>query len=104
MRGDWLQGSSRCMRWPKRSKSAGGGEGTMRFCGLLLHKSRLDTLLAEGTDWRFLNELKRELNGVSHVARECRLAAKFCPSELGLSTTEFRLRPDVRLCFDRCGP
>jgi NitT/TauT family transport system substrate-binding protein len=39
---------------------------TMRFYALLLHetgmiKSSPNALLAEGTDWRFLNELKREL-------------------------------------------
>jgi NitT/TauT family transport system substrate-binding protein len=41
-------------------------EDTMRFFALRLHevgmiKSSPNTLLAEGTDWRFLNELKREL-------------------------------------------
>jgi NitT/TauT family transport system substrate-binding protein len=38
----------------------------MRFYALLLHeagmiKSGPKKILAEGTDWRFLNELKREL-------------------------------------------
>ena len=41
-------------------------EDSMRFYGLRLHevgmiKSSPNALLAEGTDWRFLNELKREL-------------------------------------------
>ena len=41
-------------------------EDTMRFFALRLHeagmiKSSPNTILAEGTDWRFLNELKREL-------------------------------------------
>ncbi|MCE3247375.1 MAG: ABC-type nitrate/sulfonate/bicarbonate transport system [Geminicoccaceae bacterium] len=41
-------------------------EDTMRFFALRLHevgmiKSSPNKLLAEGTDWRFLNELKREL-------------------------------------------
>jgi NitT/TauT family transport system substrate-binding protein len=41
-------------------------EDSLRFFALRLHevgmiKSSPNTLLAEGTDWRFLNELKREL-------------------------------------------
>jgi NitT/TauT family transport system substrate-binding protein len=41
-------------------------EDSMRFYALRLHevgmiKSTPNALLAEGTDWRFLNELKREL-------------------------------------------
>jgi NitT/TauT family transport system substrate-binding protein len=41
-------------------------EDTMRFFALRLHedgfiKSSPNAILAEGTDWRFLNELKREL-------------------------------------------
>jgi NitT/TauT family transport system substrate-binding protein len=41
-------------------------EDTMRFYALLLHEAGMirqspNTLIAEGTDWRFLNELKREL-------------------------------------------
>jgi NitT/TauT family transport system substrate-binding protein len=41
-------------------------EDSMRFYGLRLHEAGMlrtgpNTLLAEGTDWRFLNELKREL-------------------------------------------
>jgi NitT/TauT family transport system substrate-binding protein len=41
-------------------------EDTIRFYALLLHEagmieSRPKQILAEGTDWRFLNELKREL-------------------------------------------
>jgi NitT/TauT family transport system substrate-binding protein len=41
-------------------------EDAMRFYALRLHevgmiKSSPNTMLAEGTDWRFLNELKREL-------------------------------------------
>ena len=41
-------------------------EDPMRFYALRLHevgmiKSSPNALLAEGTDWRFLNELKREL-------------------------------------------
>ena len=38
----------------------------MRFYGLRLHEAGMiasspNTILAEGTDWRFLQELKREL-------------------------------------------
>ena len=38
----------------------------MRFYALRLHevgmiKSTPNTIIAEGTDWRFVNELKREL-------------------------------------------
>jgi NitT/TauT family transport system substrate-binding protein len=41
-------------------------EDTMRFYALLLHEAGMITtspnrIIAEGTDWRFLNELKREL-------------------------------------------
>ena len=41
-------------------------EDTMRFYALRLHEAGMlsnspNALLAEGTDWRFLNELKREL-------------------------------------------
>ena len=41
-------------------------EDTMRFYALRLHevgfvKSVPQKIIAEGTDWRFLNELKREL-------------------------------------------
>ena len=41
-------------------------EDTLRFFALRLHEVRMiesspNALLAEGTDWRFLNELKREL-------------------------------------------
>jgi NitT/TauT family transport system substrate-binding protein len=41
-------------------------EDTMRFYALLLHEAGMiesspKQILAEGTDWRFLNELKREL-------------------------------------------
>jgi NitT/TauT family transport system substrate-binding protein len=41
-------------------------EDTMRFYGLRLHEAGMITsspnaIIAEGTDWRFLNELKREL-------------------------------------------
>jgi NitT/TauT family transport system substrate-binding protein len=41
-------------------------EDALRFFGLRLHeagmiKSSPNRLIAEGTDWRFLNELKREL-------------------------------------------
>jgi NitT/TauT family transport system substrate-binding protein len=41
-------------------------EDTMRFFALRLHEAEMigsspNALLAEGTDWRFLNELKREL-------------------------------------------
>ncbi len=41
-------------------------EDTMRFFALRLHevgmiKSSPNELIAKGTDWRFLNELKREL-------------------------------------------
>lgn len=43
-------------------------EDTMRFYALRLHeagmiKSTPQKLIAQGTDWRFLNELKRELKG-----------------------------------------
>jgi NitT/TauT family transport system substrate-binding protein len=41
-------------------------EDTIRFCALRLHevgfiKSSPQKIIADGTDWRFLNELKREL-------------------------------------------
>ena len=41
-------------------------EDAMRFWALRLHevgliKSSPQTIIADGTDWRFLNELKREL-------------------------------------------
>jgi NitT/TauT family transport system substrate-binding protein len=41
-------------------------EDSLRFYGLRLHEAGMlrtgpNTLLAEGTDWRFVNELKREL-------------------------------------------
>jgi len=43
-------------------------EDTMRFYALRLHDAEMlnnppNALLAEGTDWRFLNELKREMKG-----------------------------------------
>jgi NitT/TauT family transport system substrate-binding protein len=43
-------------------------EDSMRFYALRLHEvgminSSPNAILAEGTDWRFLNELKRELKG-----------------------------------------
>ena len=41
-------------------------EDTLRFYGLRLHEAGLiksppQKLIAQGTDWRFLNELKKEL-------------------------------------------
>jgi NitT/TauT family transport system substrate-binding protein len=43
-------------------------EDTLRFYALRLHeagmlKSSPQKLIAQGTDWRFLNELRRELKG-----------------------------------------
>ena len=43
-------------------------EDTVRFYALRLHeagmiKSSPQKIIAEGTDWRFLNELKKELKG-----------------------------------------
>jgi NitT/TauT family transport system substrate-binding protein len=43
-------------------------EDTVRFYALRLHevgmiKSSPQKIIAQGTDWRFLNELKRELRG-----------------------------------------
>ena len=43
-------------------------EDTVRFYALRLHevgmiKSTPQKIIAEGTDWRFLNELKKELKG-----------------------------------------
>jgi NitT/TauT family transport system substrate-binding protein len=43
-------------------------EDTLRFYALRLHevgmiKSTPQKLIAQGTDWRFLNELKKELKG-----------------------------------------
>jgi NitT/TauT family transport system substrate-binding protein len=43
-------------------------EDTVRFCALRLHevgmiKSTPQKIIAEGTDWRFLNALKKELKG-----------------------------------------
>jgi NitT/TauT family transport system substrate-binding protein len=45
-----------------------GPEDTMRFYALRLHEAGMITsspqkIIAQGTDWRFLNELKRELKG-----------------------------------------
>ena len=45
----------------------GDPEATLRFHALRLHevgmiKSSPQKLIAEGTDWRFLNELKHERN------------------------------------------
>jgi NitT/TauT family transport system substrate-binding protein len=44
------------------------GEDTVRFYALRLHeagliKSTPQRIIEQGTDWRFLNELKRELKG-----------------------------------------
>jgi NitT/TauT family transport system substrate-binding protein len=43
-------------------------EDTVRFYALRLHeagmlKSTPQKIIAQGTDWRFLNELKQELKG-----------------------------------------
>ena len=43
-------------------------EDTVRFYALRLHeagmiKSSPQKIIAQGTDWRFLNELKKELKG-----------------------------------------
>ena len=43
-------------------------EDSLRFFGVRLHETGLirtspQKLIAEGTDWRFLNELKKELKG-----------------------------------------
>jgi NitT/TauT family transport system substrate-binding protein len=43
-------------------------EDTVRFYGLLLHEAKMikitpQKLIAQGTDWRFLNELKKEMKG-----------------------------------------
>jgi NitT/TauT family transport system substrate-binding protein len=43
-------------------------EDTVRFFSLRLHevgmiKSSPDKIIAQGTDWRFFNELKQELKG-----------------------------------------
>ena len=43
-------------------------EDSLRFYALMLHEAGLlkgnpNTLIAEGTDWRFLDELKREMKG-----------------------------------------
>jgi NitT/TauT family transport system substrate-binding protein len=51
----------RYMRWRDYDP-----EDSMRFYALRLHEvgmieSSPNAILAEGTDWRFLNELKREL-------------------------------------------
>ncbi len=57
---------------------------TLRFFALRLHdagmiKSNPDELIAKGTDWRFLNELKREMPAPAASARNagllCRLGA-----------------------------
>ena len=50
-------------RWPEYDP-----EDTVRFYALRLHevgmiKSTPQKLIAQGTDWRFLNELKKELKG-----------------------------------------
>ena len=51
---------------PYRSWREYDPEDTIRFFALRLHEigmieSSPNTIIAEGTDWRFLNELKREL-------------------------------------------
>jgi NitT/TauT family transport system substrate-binding protein len=43
-------------------------EDTVRFYALRLHESGMiksapNKIIAQGTDWRFFNELKRELKG-----------------------------------------
>jgi NitT/TauT family transport system substrate-binding protein len=43
-------------------------EDTLRFYALRLHEigvieSSPNTIIADGTDWRFLNEIRRELKG-----------------------------------------
>jgi NitT/TauT family transport system substrate-binding protein len=43
-------------------------EDTVRFYALRLHeagmiKSRPQKIIAQGTDWRFFNELKKEMKG-----------------------------------------
>jgi NitT/TauT family transport system substrate-binding protein len=43
-------------------------EDTVRFCALCLHEARMiksspQKLIGQGTDWRFLHELKKELKG-----------------------------------------
>jgi len=43
-------------------------EDTVRFYALRLHESGMiksipQKIIAEGTDWRFLNELKKEMKG-----------------------------------------
>jgi NitT/TauT family transport system substrate-binding protein len=48
-------------KWPDYD-----AEGTMRFYALRLHEAGMikaspQKIIADGTDWRFLNELKREL-------------------------------------------
>jgi NitT/TauT family transport system substrate-binding protein len=45
-----------------------GPEDRLRFYALSLHEAGMITstpqkIIAQGTDWRFLNELKRELKG-----------------------------------------
>ena len=51
---------------PYRRWREGNPEDTLRFHALRLHevgmiKTSPQKLIARGTDWRFLNELKREL-------------------------------------------
>ena len=46
--------------------AGGDPDDTLRFLALRLHevgmiKTNPNKLIAQGTDWRFLNELKREL-------------------------------------------
>jgi NitT/TauT family transport system substrate-binding protein len=49
-------------------------EDTLRFYALRLHEAGMITstpqkIIAQGTNWRFLNELKRELKGIKgHTA------------------------------------
>ena len=55
-------------------------EDTVRFYSLRLHeagmiKSSPKKIIAEGTDWRFLNELKKELKGRARSRSQCRFDA-----------------------------
>ena len=58
--------SRRSGSYPTSSGTSTTPEDSLRFYALRLHEAGMITaspnaLLAEGTDWRFVNELKREL-------------------------------------------
>ena len=63
---DTIMRCRRCNEFPYDKWREYDPEDTIRFYALRLHeagaiKSSPQKIIADGTDWRFLNELKREL-------------------------------------------